>query len=126
MVHYASDVLAGWLIGILAGIAGYFIARALSGVINKALDKRAAGSGKKPGKYTVSSLQLTVTCFTAGLVIFLISFIPLLNKANHEALRCSYNGDYKCYNEIGNPDKYPPIDGESYCKIHWNELSKTN
>lgn len=40
MVHYASDVLSGMIVGITAGILGYF----LSGMIVKALNKTKLGN----------------------------------------------------------------------------------
>lgn len=48
-VHYTTDVLAAVLVGILCGIAGYFICKALYPYIEKLLDKIKArfGKGKK-------------------------------------------------------------------------------
>ena len=124
MVHYATDVLAGWLIGIIAAIAGYLIASALTKAINNAADRHAAEKGKRPRGRSVSSVQMTITCLTAGLLIFLISYIPTISNPDVEAERCAYNIDYTCYNEAEFSEKYPPIDGKHYCKIHWKELNQ--
>ena len=127
MVHYATDVIVAVIIGVLAGIAGYFIGKALTGVINRALEKRAAKAGDSPGRKPrrlFTSGQLAVTCIIAWLVIFTIAFIPTITGAYSLEERCAYEGDYKCYNEaVVESSKYPPIDGKYYCKIHWNELN---
>lgn len=48
--------------------------------------------------------------------------LPQRRGCGHQ--RCAYVGDYKCYNAAKVDDeKYPPIDGKEYCKIHWKALS---
>lgn len=117
MVHYATDVIAGFIIGIIAGVAGFYISKALMKLFKKSPEKKISGKG-------ISSRHLAVTCIIAWLIMFTAGFIPVITAANSEPERCAYDGDYKCYNEAQTGSKYPPIDGEYYCKIHWNELSQ--
>lgn len=127
MVHYATDVIGGMIIGTLSGIAGYFIMKGLMLLIAKVkpftyldrIDLAKLGflkwSGTKAG-------AAVIAVALAG--IFLYSFIPLLSEGGDEAVRCAYNGDYDCYNAAKVDDEdYPPIDGKEYCKIHWKELA---
>jgi len=122
MVHYATDVLAGFIIGIIAAVAAFYISKALTGLINNAIDSRR--NFKKKKHPAISGTQLAVTCLIAWLVIFCAGFIPVITAANSDPLRCAYDGDYKCYNEARTDDKYPAIDGNYYCKIHWKEITE--
>ena len=56
-------------------------------------------------------------------VVFLgISVGKLMTESNEE--KCAYNVEYDCNNKARIDDeKYPAIDGENYCKIHWKQLS---
>ena len=126
MVHYATDVIAGIIVGVIAGILGYFIGKGLAHLINRSeFGKKhdiARSHREKTGrKFTGANGALLITA--AWLLIFLISFMLLLRDSNPNALRCAYDEDYKCYNQAKTSSKYPAIDGEYYCKIHWNELS---
>ena len=73
---------------------------------------------KVPGKVGFACIGVAV------LGIFLYAFIPSLSEGGADTQRCAYVGDYKCYNAAKVDDeKYPPIDGKEYCKIHWKALS---
>ena len=127
MVHYASDVLCGMVVGTVAGVCGYFISVLICKIFEKVkfldaidcdklfhkLDKEE----KHPYKY-----NKCVIC-VALLAIFLIGFIPSLSEGGEDAIRCAYVGEYDCQNEARhNDEKYPAIDGKEYCKIHWKQL----
>lgn len=127
MVHYATDVIGGMIIGTLSGIAGYFIMKGLMLLIAKVkpftyLDRIDLA---KLGFLKWSSSKAGAAVIAVALAgIFLYSFIPLLSEGGEEAVRCAYNGDYDCYNAAKVDDEdYPPIDGKEYCKIHWKELA---
>lgn len=47
-VHYTTDVLVGAVVGLLCGVAGYFICKALMPYIQKLLDKIGGKSKKTP------------------------------------------------------------------------------
>lgn len=125
MVHYATDVIAAVIIGVLAGIIGYNISRVIT--------KKYSGSygwhkydleriiREKTGKRISRRFALS-TITIVWLVIVAISLIFML-KAGGDTLRCAYDGEYKCYNEVKQKDKYL-IDGEYYCKIHTKELTQ--
>jgi len=125
MVHYATDVLAGILIGVIAGLLGYFISMAVTRKCSSAffwhrLDLERLFT-KKSHKL-ISKGASTVCCIIAWLIIFAVSFISVMH-AGGDSQRCAYDGDYKCYNEAQTGKKYPAIDGKYYCKIHWKELT---
>ena len=106
MVHYATDVLGGLLVELVMKIKG--------------LEKVDAAKlfKKVPGKVGFACIGVAV------LGIFLYAFIPSLSEGGADTQRCAYVGDYKCYNAAKVDDeKYPPIDGKEYCKIHWKALS---
>ena len=126
MVHYASDVLAGLVVGIVAGILGYLIAICIVKFIfeKTKLDNIDAAklfkklTEKTNGKLAPVAIILAVVC------IFLYAFIPSLTEGGDKAVRCAYNEEYDCYNEARVDDKdYPAIDGKNYCKIHWKQLN---
>lgn len=126
MVHYATDVLAGMIIGSLAGIIGYLLAKLL---VKNAFEKTKADkldaaklfkklTEKTNGKAAGAAAVLAVVC------IFLYSFIPSLSEGGDTAVRCAYDNEYNCYNEAKVDDEdYPAIHGKNYCKIHWKQLS---
>lgn len=127
MVHYATDVIGGLIVGTAAGVAGYFIMKGCMVLLAKVkpftyLDKIDLGK--------VKFLEWTkgkggaVLSAVAVLAIFLVAFIPSLSEGGEAAVRCAYNDEYDCYNAARVDDeKYPPIDGKEYCKIHWKQLS---
>lgn len=127
MVHYATDVLGGMIIGTLSGIAGYFIMKGLMYLIANvkpftALQKLDLA---KIGFLKWSSGRGGAAVVTVAVIgIFLYSFIPVLSEGGEDTVRCAYNEEYDCYNAARVDDAdYPPIDGKEYCKIHWNQLA---
>lgn len=121
MVHYPTDVFAGSLVGICAGVIGFFLAKLACMIFEKvpALDKIDLERLFKKG--------LPLKACTALICVFLVavlsySFGKLLTESDE--IKCAYDGSYNCNNKarIGE-EKYPPIDGKYYCKIHWKELS---
>ncbi len=126
MVHYASDVLAGLLVGTCAAVIGYFLAKLVVKLFEKTpLDKIDAGKlfAKIGNEKSRARIATAVIC-VAVLGIFLNAFIPSFTEGGDAAIRCAYNEEYDCYNEarVGE-DKYPAIDGKNYCKIHWKQLN---
>lgn len=126
MVHYASDVLGGLLVGLAAGCLGFLLglvacrvmdqSRFLNAIDAERLFRR--GISKKAG---VSAIIAVVAVF------FCVSYAVLLTEGGEDAVRCEYDGDYDCQNEARVDDSdYPPIDGKSYCKIHWKQISGEN
>lgn len=135
MVHYASDVLAAFMVGVFAGFVGYFDSLLACNVCSKFkfVDKIDAEKlfkgGINPKKATLLIIVLIAVGFTA-------SFIPSLSEGGDDAIRCDYNVEYDCQNEArvdvdddGNIEyqkDYPEIkghEGEVFCKIHWKQLS---
>lgn len=124
MVHYASDVLGGLLIGAFAGFVGYALSKLVAKNISDKLD--GARLFKKLSEKKRKALSTVVICVSV-FAIFLYSFIPSFFEGGEDAVRCAYKGDYNCYNEAKVDDEdYPAIDGKSYCKIHWKQLSDKN
>ncbi len=122
MVHYATDVIAGVIIGLIAGIVGYILGSLVVRKLNSDrgfghIDLERTFADKRCGRMTSKQVAPALIC--TGLIIYLIAFIPLLRPADG-VLRCSYDGDYKCYNEAKTSDKYAPIDGKYYCKQHYD------
>ncbi len=123
MVHYASDVLAGLIVGTVSAILGYLIMK----LIMSALDKHdinekfdAAKIFKKLTDKTNGRLA-GVVIGAAVVIIFLCAFIPSLSEGGEQT--CAYNAEYNCNNAAKVDDEdYPPIDGKEYCKIHWKQL----
>lgn len=122
MVHYATDVLAGIIVGVLSAVVGYFLMKLVMKI--KPLEKiDAARLFKKLTEKTKGKAAPAVICI-AVLGIFLYAFIPSLTEGGTDTVRCAFvSGDYKCYNAARLEDDYPAIDGERYCKIHWKMLS---
>ncbi len=125
MVHYATDVLCGMIVGTFAGIIAYFLMKLCIKLIEnvkifKWIDNIDLG---KAGflKWTSGKAGAAVV-FVAVIGIFLLSFIPSFFEGG-DAQRCAYIDEYDCYNEAKVDDeKYPAIDGKEYCKIHWKQL----
>lgn len=130
MVHYATDVIGGLIVGTVSGIAGYFIMKGCMYLIANVkpftyLDKIDLGKIKFL-KWTQGRGGAVLSA-VAVVAVFLIAFIPSINEGGEETVRCAYNGEYDCYNAAKVDDEdYPPIDGKEYCKIHWKELAGEN
>lgn len=126
MVHYATDVLCGLIVGVVAGVAGYFIMKLCMMLIDKVkpftlIDKIDLGEVKFL-KWTAGKAGIIAICvIVCGM--FLNSFIPVLTEGGDDVQRCAYVEEYDCQNEarVGE-EKYPAIDGKEYCKIHWKQL----
>ena len=116
MVHYATDVIGGVIVGIVAGIIGYVAASLIT--------RKHANDPE-----TVAVLERNVrtggavAIALAVIVMFIFAAYYVRANGGQEAVRCAFDGDYKCQNEAKTSSKYPPIDGKYYCKIHWNELN---
>ena len=124
MVHYATDVICGILVGCLAAVIGYNLARLITE------KQEARGKGDRLDlerifcdKFHVKSTRAGRTCavIIAWLAIFLVSFLHMNYSATHSP-RCAYKGDYQCYNEAEADDKYL-YNGDYYCEMHWQELN---
>lgn len=121
MVHYATDVLGGLIIGIIAGVLGYLLAKL---VMKTPVDKIDAAKLFKKVTEKTKGKAAPAILTVAVLGIFLYAFIPSFSEGGENAIRCAYNEEYNCYNEAKVDDEdYPPIDGKNYCKIHWKQLS---
>ncbi|MGN0536297.1 MAG: phosphatase PAP2 family protein [Eubacterium sp.] len=123
MVHYATDVIGGLIVGTVAAVAGYFLMKLVMLLFTKtgADDKiDAAKLFKKLGEDKRKKLG-TAAIIIAVAGIFLYAFIPSLSEGGEQT--CAYEGEYSCNNAARVDDeKYPPIDGKEYCKIHWKQL----
>ena len=118
MVHYPTDVLGGLLVGLIAAVLGYLLMKLVMKI--KFLEKIDVAKlfKKVPGKVGFACIGVAVV----GIILY--AFIPSLSEGGTDTQRCAYVGEYKCYNAARVDDeKYPPIDGKEYCKIHWKELS---
>ena len=116
MVHYPTDVIGGMLIGVFAGVMGYLLATAVCKI--KVLDKIDAQKLFKK----INAKAGTAVIIIAIIGIFCYSYIPAINEGNAQV--CAYNEEYDCLNAARvNDEKYPPINGKEYCKIHWKQLS---
>ena len=130
MVHYATDVLAGLIVGSCAGVAGYFLSKFVCRIIEKMpIDKIDLEKLVKKG---ISPKIGTAAVCAVLIVFFCIAYIPSLSEGGEEEKRCEYYGEYKCYNEARDEDddKYPAFDYDGdgnldhYCKIHWKQLKQ--
>ena len=138
MVHYASDVIGGLIVGTVAGIIAFFLSKPACMIFEKVkfLDSIDAGKlFKKMDEKKAKTLAVCAICI-AIVGIYCNSFIPALSEGGDAAIRCDYNEEYDCYNEAkvevddeGNvtyKEDYPEIEGhegEHFCKIHWKQLS---
>lgn len=123
MVHYSTDVIAGLIVGTVAGIVGYFLMRLAIVILEKIKlnDKIDAGKLFKKVDDDKRSRIAKAVVTVAVLGIFLYAFIPSLSEGGEQT--CAYEGEYDCKNAARVDDeKYPPIDGKEYCKIHWKQL----
>ena len=125
MVHYPTDVLCGMIVGILAGTIGFFLMKLCMKLITdvklfKWIDNIDLGKVKFLSWAEGKGGAIAVAVVAVG--IFCLSFIPALSEGGDSAVRCAYNEEYNCYNEAKLDDeKYPAIEGERYCKIHWKQ-----
>ncbi len=112
MVHYPTDVIAGSVAGIIAGVIGFLLAKlaCLACEKIKFVDK-------------ISVLKMPVALIAVLTVVFLgVSVGKLMTESEEQ--KCAYNAEYNCNNKARVDDeKYPAIDGENYCKIHWKQLN---
>lgn len=118
MVHYATDVLGGLIVGVVSALLGYLLMKLVLKI--KALDKVDAEKLFKNGIPNRAGIACIVIAVAA---IYLYAFIPSLSEGGSDTVRCAYNTEYNCYNAARVDDEdYPPIDGKEYCKIHWKAL----
>lgn len=124
MVHYVTDVLAGFIVGVFAGVMGFLISRAICKALKgRPIDKKVDLSRLFKKGYSRKAAELTL--FIIWLLMFGFSYITSIGEGGPDTIRCAYNRDYNCQNEAQvNSKKYPAIDGKEYCKIHWKELSR--
>ena len=125
MVHYASDIVGGIIVGTLAGILGYVISSKITKRCEKSfrwyyLDMERVIREKTGREITHRAACIIITIAVA--CIFAISVLRSYKSVNN-AQRCAYDEEYKCYNEAKENDKYL-IDGQYYCKIHTKELKE--
>lgn len=123
MVHYATDVLGGFIVGTVSGIIGYLLMKLVMKLFN---NKKAgnADAGKLFSKLgDKNKILAPAAIIIVSLVITLSVFIPSLSEGGEDTVRCAYNKEYDCYNAARLEDDYPAINGERYCKIHWKQLS---
>lgn len=139
MVHYASDVIGGFIVGTCAGVIAFFLSKLVCMIFEKVKFLDAIDVEKLYIKITKKPINAKgATCVILAVVfaLFLGSFVPALSEGGDAATRCEYVGDYDCnneakvdYDENGNPvykDDYPEIaghEGEYYCKIHYRQLT---
>ena len=119
MVHYATDIIAGFIIGAIAGICGYLLS---------CLVCRLTHFEEKHGSLMYVHVRpMAIVAITLSVVLmFLLAASYVRSTGGADAIRCSYEGEYKCQNEAEDSDKYPPIDGKYYCKMHWKQLNQGN
>lgn len=138
MVHYATDVICGFIVGTCAGILAFFLAKLACAVFEKVkfLDSIDAEKLFKKLKPETAKKLSTCAIIVVLTALFCNSYIPALSEGGDKAVRCDYNEEYNCYNEAkveydedGNPvyrEKYPEIpghEGKYFCKIHWKQYS---
>ena len=138
MVHYATDVIGGLIVGTCAGVIAFFLSKLVCRIFEKVKFLDAIDFSKLFKKLDADKSKKLSTCAICVVLValFCVSFIPSLSEGGDEAVRCDYVGEYECYNEAkvdedenGNTvyrEKYPEIqghEGEYFCKIHWKQLS---
>ena len=124
MVHYATDVFAGVIVGCFAGVIGYLISRAICKALKgRRVDKSFDATRKF--KKGISRGAAAITIAIAWVLIFGVAYVTSIDEGGPDTVRCAYNDEYDCQNEAQvDSKKYPAIDGKEYCKIHWKEISK--
>lgn len=138
MVHYATDVIGGLIVGSCAGVIAFFLSKLACLIFEKVKFLDAIDVSKLFKKLDADKSKKLSTCAICVVLValFCVAFVPSLTEGGDEAIRCDYVGEYDCYNEAkceideaGNPvyrDKYHELEGhegEFFCKIHWNQLS---
>lgn len=117
MVHYVTDVLAGFVVGIIAGVLGFVISSLIFKRWGEREDiKRLMKSNVRPAGI--------IAIILAFCLIYSVSLIKVFKSGGADALRCSYDIEYDCQNEASTSSKYPPLNGEYYCKLHWGEMNQ--
>ncbi len=124
MVHYPTDIIGGWLVGCIAGVLGYI----LSNAVCKFLGRRKIDRIFDLNRYLkrkVTPKKAIIGIAVGWLICFAISAGSLFLEYKDDIPRCAYDLEYDCQNKAQiDSEKYPAIDGNYYCKIHWKELSK--
>lgn len=124
MVHYPTDVLGGMLAGIFAGVVGYFLAKLICRFFEKHEKLNNSLDVERIFKKGLSTKVFAILICAFCVIVFAVSAGRSLTEGGEEAIRCAYNEEYDCQNEARvDSEKYPPIDGEYYCKIHWKQLT---
>lgn len=145
MVHYASDVIGGMIVGSLAGVCAYFLAKLVCTVFENVKFLDSIDAEKLFELITKKSINAKagVSAILAAVVLFFcISFVPSLSEGG-DAVRCDYcpqyfdGAAYDCNNEAkvdvdkdGNityKEDYPELEGYEgmhFCKIHYKELKE--
>lgn len=124
MVHYPTDVIAGILVGIIAGILGFLLSTAVTNAIRKRKIDDIVDLARL-FKNGISRKAAAIAIAAAWVIIFAFSYLTSLNDGGEDTVRCAYDREYKCQNEAQiDSKKYPPINGEYYCKIHWKQLNE--
>ena len=124
MVHYATDVFAGVIVGCFAGVIGYLLSSAICKWLKgRRVDKSFDATRKFKKGISRGGAAIAITI--AWLLIFGFSYVTAIGEGGPDTVRCAYDGDYDCQNEAQvDSKKYPAIDGKEYCKIHWKEISE--
>ena len=130
MVHYATDVIGGALVGCFAGVMGYLLAKlALKLFEIKPFSYIDAEVLFKKG---ISDKKATLIICCLITALFLATYIPSLSEGGTKLDRCEYYGEYDCQNAARDEDdeKYPAFDADGdgdldrFCKIHWKQLKE--
>ncbi len=124
MVHYASDVFVAVIIGCFSGVMGYLISSAICKKLKgtKLDDRIDLARFSKKG---ISRRAGIAAIAVAWALIFGFSYLRSVNEGGDNIQRCAYNREYDCQNEAQiHSKKYPSINGEYYCKIHWKQLNE--
>ncbi|MBR2696151.1 MAG: phosphatase PAP2 family protein [Parasporobacterium sp.] len=124
MVHYATDVIAAIFVGIIAGILGYL----LSSVVTKAIRRRKIDDIVDLTRLFKNGISMRAGAIAIGVawaLIFGFSYLTSLDDGGENTIRCAYDREYDCQNEAQvDSKKYPAINGQYYCKIHWKQLNE--
>lgn len=124
MVHYPSDVFAGVIVGIFAGVMGYLIGKGIAGFIQKRKIGKIVDL-ERLFKRRLSGGMAALIIAVAWLLCFGFSYVTSIDEGGDATVRCAYDREYDCQNEAQvESKKYPPIRGEYYCEIHWKQLNE--
>ena len=125
MVHYPSDILFGMIFGLIAGFLGLALG-ALIYLPFKRREERLLEAAeddpsieiKRPRRFGAIA---TTALILAVCVSYFLSFYQVMTSGG-DAERCAYVKEYDCQNEA--KDKYE-INGQHYCKIHYEQLMES-